>query len=85
MIRFADDIRIWRLTYRLRQQDAAELANVSLTTWSRWERDVTYPGEDDYNSVRWLIAQPPPGYVRPDQSAEGIALLHDELADQVGR
>lgn len=64
MIRLADDIRVWRLTYRLTQQDAADMVNVSLKTWARWERGETRPSEDHYNDLRWLIAQSPDGWGR---------------------
>lgn len=67
MIRLADDIHIWRRTYRMTQQEAADEVNVSLKTWQRWERGETYPGEDHYNSLRWIIAQPPAGWLaRPE-------------------
>lgn len=85
MIRVADDIYTWRVVYRLTQRDAADLVPVSERTWRRWEAGTSHPGEDHYNTLRWLIAQPPPGWIRPDQSAEGVELLHDELADQPGR
>lgn len=85
MIRFADDIRIWRLTYRMSQAQAADLANVSLTTWSRWERGVTYPEEDHYNTVRWLIAQPPPSYFRAHPELDDVSGLGAAIADGVRR
>jgi len=60
MIRIADDLYTWRHTYRLTQQAAADLLNVSVRTLGRWERGDSRPTEDHYNTVRWLIAQPPP-------------------------
>jgi DNA-binding transcriptional regulator YiaG len=64
MIRFSDDLRIWRATYRLSQQAAGDMLGVSGKTVARWEREDSRPSEDHYNSVRWLISQPPPGWVR---------------------
>lgn len=64
MTRFADAIYTWRVTFRMSQGDAAQLANVSVRTWGRWERGEAAPGEDHYNDVMWLISQPPPGWVR---------------------
>jgi transcriptional regulator with XRE-family HTH domain len=40
-------IYVWRVTLRLTQQQAADIAGVSLTTWSRWERGLTEPAEHD--------------------------------------
>jgi transcriptional regulator with XRE-family HTH domain len=64
MTSLADDIYTWRVTFRLSQEEAARLAGVSLATWSRWERGITAPGPVDYATLRWLIAQPPAGWVR---------------------
>lgn len=58
MIRIADDIYTWRVVNRLSQEDAAALAGVSGKTWARWERSESYPKEDNYNTLRWLIARP---------------------------
>jgi transcriptional regulator with XRE-family HTH domain len=65
MIRIADDIRVWRLTYRLSQEDAGAIAGVSGKTWGRWEREQTHPREDHYNTLRYIVARPPYG-VEPD-------------------
>jgi len=63
MVRIADELYTWRVTFRLSQQAAADLANVTVRTWGRWERGESYPAEDHYNDLRWLIAQPPPSWV----------------------
>jgi DNA-binding transcriptional regulator YiaG len=64
MRRLAYDLYIWRHVYRLNQQAAADLCNVSLKTWQRWERGESHPGEDNYNTVNWIISQPPPWWDR---------------------
>jgi transcriptional regulator with XRE-family HTH domain len=64
MSRVSDDLYTWRAVYRLTQEDAAQLLGVSIRTIGRWERDEQRPTEDHYNTVRWVIAQPPPGWVR---------------------
>lgn len=64
MISIADDLYTWRRTYRLTQQAAADVAGVSRQTWQRWETGVYSPNEDHFNTLRWLVAQPPPGWVR---------------------
>jgi DNA-binding transcriptional regulator YiaG len=56
----AMDMLIWRKTYRIDQATAAQIVGVTANTWSRWEREVTRPEEDHYNTVNWLIGQPPP-------------------------
>jgi len=55
MARLADDLYTWRVLNHMTQLDAAGWAGVSLTTWSRWERGLTEPGEDHYNTLQWLI------------------------------
>lgn len=59
MIRIADDIYTWRVVHRLSQADAAAIAGVSVKTWARWERSESHPKEDNYNTLRWIIARPP--------------------------
>lgn len=61
MIRLSDDLLTWRAVYRLNQTEAAYLLGVSVRQLGRWERGEAYPKEDNYNNVRWLIAQPPYG------------------------
>lgn len=58
------DMRIWRSVYRLSQQAAADHLNVSVKTWQRWEREECRPTEDHHADLNWLIAQPPPGWLR---------------------
>lgn len=65
MIRIADDIYIWRVTYKLSQEDAAAIAGVSGKTWGRWERSESYPKEDNYNTLRYIISRPPFGHEVP--------------------
>jgi DNA-binding transcriptional regulator YiaG len=60
MIRLSDDMLNWRLTYRIDQETAAQLANVSVRTWRNWETERFRPREDNYYAVRWVISQPPP-------------------------
>lgn len=62
MIRLADDLRLWRFMNRLSQAEAASEFGVCLTTYSRWEREITRPAEDKYMSVRWLMENGGPGY-----------------------
>jgi DNA-binding transcriptional regulator YiaG len=64
VIRIADDLYTWRRTYRLSQRDAADLLNVSVRTVGRWERGDSTPAEDHYNTLRWIISQPPVGWIR---------------------
>jgi DNA-binding transcriptional regulator YiaG len=64
MRRLALDMRIWRSVYRLSQRDAADQLNVSQKTWARWEREESRPSEDNYNTLNWVISQPPAGWVR---------------------
>jgi DNA-binding transcriptional regulator YiaG len=52
------DLRIWRAANRLSQEKAAQLIGVSLTTFSRWERGVTAPGDDNRELVREVLAKP---------------------------
>jgi DNA-binding transcriptional regulator YiaG len=58
MIRIADDIYTWRVVNRLSQADAAAIAGVSQKTWARWERSESYPKEDNYNTLRYIISRP---------------------------
>jgi DNA-binding transcriptional regulator YiaG len=59
MIRVADDMRIWRATWKVSQEEAASIVGVSLKTWQRWENEHSRPNEDHYNTIRWVIARPP--------------------------
>jgi len=64
MIRIAEDLYTWRVTYRLSQHDAAQLLGVNTRTLGRWERGEGAPTEQNYEEIRRLIAQPPPGWIR---------------------
>lgn len=64
MIRLADDLMIWRATHRITQQEAADLIGCSLRQLGRWEREEARPREDYYNTVRWVISQPPYNLLR---------------------
>ena len=67
MIRLADDMRIWRATWRVSQQEAADICGVSLKSWQRWELGKSRPKEEHFETIRWVIARPP----YPDQAAAG--------------
>jgi transcriptional regulator with XRE-family HTH domain len=45
----------WRHKYRLNQAEAAALADVSLTTYSRWERGVTTPSGKKWRELQDLM------------------------------
>jgi transcriptional regulator with XRE-family HTH domain len=70
MQRFTDAIYTWRVTYRMTQEQAAELAGVSAKQWARWERDEARPNEDHYNTVNYLISFPPPWLEREGSPGE---------------
>jgi len=65
MIRLADDMLNWRLTYRVTQAEAAQLANVSVRSWGNWERERFRPKEDNYHAIYWVISGPPHWWARP--------------------
>jgi DNA-binding transcriptional regulator YiaG len=69
MQRLSTLMLVWRAQFRLNQQAAADLCNVSLRTWQRWEREHTRPGEDEFNTVMWVISQPPPWWDRTGDDA----------------
>ena len=54
------DMHIWRATYRIDQETAAQLAGVTARTWGRWERQESRPSEDHFETVNYLISYPPP-------------------------
>jgi transcriptional regulator with XRE-family HTH domain len=58
MVSIAEDIYVWRVVNRLSQADAAAIAGVSAKTWARWERSESYPKQDHYDSLRWIISRP---------------------------
>lgn len=60
------ELRMWRVTWSLSQQKAADTIGVSLTTYSRWERGVTAPEDEYLEAVRHCLAHRPPGWVRVD-------------------
>lgn len=64
MNRVADDLYTWRAVYRVTQATVAELLGVSLRQIGRWERGEQQPSSDHWNDLRFLIAQPPPGWDR---------------------
>jgi hypothetical protein len=45
----------WRHRWRLTQWKASGWANVSLTTWSRWERGLTEPSAEEARRVVKLM------------------------------
>lgn len=71
MRRLADDMYTWRAVYRVTQQEAADLASVHVNTWSRWERERTWPDEDSYSTINYLISRPPPWWDRRDAEGPG--------------
>lgn len=60
-------MRMFRAGYGLTQAEAAGLFNVSLTTWSRWERGEGIP----LRAYQWLAA-----------AMENMARLFDDAASQ---
>ena len=57
-------LRIWRVTYGMRQQDAADAFGCSLATWSRWERGISVPSGADWRELQLLMSGPPSTWVR---------------------
>jgi len=49
------DIRSLRLAKRLRQLKLAELAGVSVTLLSRWERGLAEPSKKDYSKMAAVL------------------------------
>lgn len=60
----------WRVLNRLSQRDAADVFNVHLSTFSRWERGVSVPNETQISAIDYYLMHDPgfrfpPG--RPDR------------------
>lgn len=47
----------WRHRWRLKQHEAAAWANVSLSTWQRWEQGRTEPRAEEARRVIALMLQ----------------------------
>ena len=68
MSRLSRDMRSWRAVYCLTQEVAARHMGVSLKTWQRWEREDFKPDVDHVRELRELLAQPPRGWIRSDET-----------------
>lgn len=53
------DMRIWRATYDLSQQRAADWAGISCTSWKRFERGTHEPSDETAEVLRYVLAKPP--------------------------
>lgn len=57
-------MRTWRAVYRVSQDRAAQLADVSTKTWQRWELGIADPAPLHIEDVLITISGPPPGWQR---------------------
>lgn len=55
-------LRTWRAIYNVSQARAAQLADVSLKTWQRWELGIAKPAPLNRADLRHTLAGPPPGW-----------------------
>jgi transcriptional regulator with XRE-family HTH domain len=50
---------LWRAYNRLSQREAADVLNVHLTTWSRWERGITRPNQEQISTLDYYTMHDP--------------------------
>jgi transcriptional regulator with XRE-family HTH domain len=66
MARIADEFRRWRHDRWLTQKQAAQLLQVSLSTYYRWESGRTVPDYRDLQNLRVRFREPVAGVRPPD-------------------